>query len=246
GPAEVVINQTLANKYWPNDDPIDRRVQVFGPQGPMATIVGVAGDVRQAAPDQPPRDEIFLSSQRFPNQEMAFVVRTDGGPERLGPAVTRAIRSVDPDQPVFGVMPMTKVLSNASAERRFSLLLLTLFAGLALLLSAIGIYGVMAYSTTQRRHEIGIRLALGAGSSDVLSLVVGQGMRLVGIGLLLGLTGAWLLSRVLTSQLYGISARDPLTYLSVAAILGLVALAASYLPARRALRVDPMTSLRSE
>jgi putative ABC transport system permease protein len=246
GPAEAVINQTLANKYWPNDDPIDRRVQVFGPQGPLVTIVGVARDVRQAAPDQPPRDEIFLSSQRFPNQEMAFVVRADGDPERLGPAVTRAIRSVDPDQPVFGVKPMTKILSEASAERRFSLLLLMLFAGLALLLSAIGIYGVMAYSTTQRRHEIGIRLALGAGSSDVLSLVVGQGMRLVGIGLLLGLTGAWLLSRVLTSQLYGISARDPLTYLSVAAILGLVALAASYLPARRALRVDPMTSLRSE
>jgi putative ABC transport system permease protein len=137
-------------------------------------------------------------------------------------------------------------VSDASAERRFSLLLLTLFAGLALLLSAIGIYGVMAYSTTQRRHEIGIRVALGAGTRDVLNLVVGQGMRLVGIGLLLGLTGAWLLSRVLTSQLFGVSARDPFTYLAVAALLGVVALTASYLPARRALRVDPMTSLRSE
>jgi len=246
GPVEVVINQTLATKYWPNDNPIDRRIQIFGPRGPMATIVGVAGDVRQAAPDQPPRDEFFVSSQRFPNQEMAFVVRTDGDPARLGPAVTRAIRSVDPDQPVFGVMPMTKLLSDASAERRFSLLLLTLFAGLALLLSAIGIYGVMAYSTTQRRHEIGIRLALGAGTRDVLGLVVGQGMRLVGIGLLIGLTGAWLLSRVLTSQLYGVSPRDPFTYVAVALVLGVVALAASYLPARRALRVDPMTSLRSE
>jgi putative ABC transport system permease protein len=246
GPVEAVINQSLATKYWPNDNPIDRRFQIFGPQGPMVTIVGVAGDVRQAAPDQPPKDEIFISSQRFPNQEMSFVVRTDGDPTELGPAVTRAIRSVDPDQPVFGVMPMTKVVSDASAERRFSLLLLTLFAGLALLLSSIGIYGVMAYSTTQRRHEIGIRLALGAGSRDVLGLVVGQGMRLVGIGLLIGLTGAWLLSRVLTSQLYGVSARDPLTYVAVAVVLGVVALAASYLPARRALRVDPMTSLRSE
>jgi putative ABC transport system permease protein len=246
GPAEVVINQTLAKKYWPNDNPIDRRLQVFGPNGPMVLIVGIAGDVRQAAPDKPPRDEIFISSQRFPSQEMAFVVRTDGDPSRLGPAVTRAIRSVDPDQPVFGVMPMTKLVSDASAERRFSLLLLTLFASLALLLSAIGIYGVMAYSTTQRRHEIGIRVALGAGTRDVLSLVVGQGMRLVGIGLLIGLTGAWLLSRVLASQLYGVSARDPFTYLAVAALLGGVALTASYLPARRALRVDPMTSLRSE
>jgi len=246
GPAEVVINQTLATKYWPNDNPIDRRIRVFGPQGPLVTIVGVAADVRQVAPDQPPRDELFLSSQRFPTQEMAFLVRTDGDPSRLGAAVTRAIRSVDPDQPVFGIAPMTKLVSDASAERRFSLLLLTLFAGLALLLSSIGIYGVMAYSTTQRRHEIGIRLALGAGTGDVLGLVVGQGMRLVGIGLLIGLTGAWLLSRVLTSQLYGVSARDPLTYVAVALVLGVVALAASYLPARRALSVDPMTSLRSE
>jgi putative ABC transport system permease protein len=198
------------------------------------------------APDQPPREELFLSSQRFPGQEMAFLVRTEGDPAGLGPAVTRAIRQADPEQPVFGVMPMEKVIANASAERRFSLLLLTLFAGLALLLSAIGIYGVMAYNTTQRRHEIGIRMALGAGSGEVLGLVVGQGMRLVGIGLLLGLTGAWALSRVLTSQLYDVSARDPLTYLTVAALLGVVALAALYLPARRAVRLDPMTSLRSE
>jgi putative ABC transport system permease protein len=246
GPVEVVINQTMAAKHWPGEDPIDRRIQLFGPKGPMATIVGVSGDTRQAAPDQPPREEMFLSSQRFPGQEMAFLVRTEGDPAGLGPAVTRAIRQVDPAQPVFGVMPMEKVIANASAERRFSLLLLTLFAGLALLLSAIGIYGVMSYNTTQRRHEIGIRMALGAGSGEVLGLVVGQGMRLVGLGLLLGLTGAWALSRVLTSQLYDVSARDPFTYLTVAALLGAVALAALYVPARRAVRLDPMTSLRSE
>jgi ABC-type antimicrobial peptide transport system permease subunit len=177
---------------------------------------------------------------------MAFVVRTEGPPERFGAAVTRAIRQADPEQPVFGVMSMERLLSQASAERRFSLLLLTLFAGIALLLSAIGIYGVMAYTTTQRRHEIGVRMALGAGGRDVLGLVVGQGMRLVGIGLALGLTGAWLLSRVLTSQLYGVTAQDPVTYLTVAVLLGAVALAASYVPARRAVRVDPMTALRSE
>jgi putative ABC transport system permease protein len=245
-PVEVVINQTMASKYWPGEDPIDRRIRLFGPRGPMATIVGVAGDVRQVAPDQPPREELFLSSQRFPGQEMAFLVRTEGDPAGLGSAVTRAIRQVDPQQPVFGIMPMEKVIANASAERRFSLLLLTLFAGLALLLSAIGIYGVMAYNTTQRRHEIGIRMALGAGSREVLGLVVGQGMRLVGLGLLFGLTGAWVLSRVLTSQLYDVSARDPFTYLTVAVLLGAVALAALYVPARRAVRLDPMTSLRSE
>jgi putative ABC transport system permease protein len=141
---------------------------------------------------------------------------------------------------------MEKVLADASAERRFSLLLLTLFAGMALLLSAIGIYGVMAYTTTQRQHEIGIRMALGAAARDVLGLVVVQGMRMVFIGLGIGLVGAWALSRVLTSQLFGVTPRDPLTYLSVALLLGAVALAASWIPALRATRVDPMISLRSE
>jgi predicted permease len=243
---EVLVNRTLAEKYWPGESPIGRRIQLFGSTGPWVSVVGVVGDVRQQAPDQPAREEFYLSSLYRPGQEMSFIVRTDGPPERLGTAVTRAIREAEPDQPVFGIMPMERVLTNASAERRFSLLLLTLFAGIALLLSAIGIYGVMAYTTTQRRHEIGIRVALGAGSSDVLGLVVGQGMRLVLIGLGLGLVGAWALSRVLSSQLYDVSSRDPLTYAAVAALLGIVALAATYLPARRALRVDPMISLRSE
>jgi putative ABC transport system permease protein len=202
--------------------------------------------VRQIRPDLPAREEIYVSWRRFTGQQAAFVVRTDGDPDALAGAATRAIRSVDPEQPIFGVTPMTRVLADAGAERRFSLLLLTLFAGIALVLSVIGIYGVMAYATSQRRHEIGIRMALGAASRDVVTLVVGHGMRLVGVGLLLGLTGAWLLSRVLTSQLYGVSARDPVTYVGVALLLGAVALAASYLPARRAVRVDPMASLRSE
>jgi putative ABC transport system permease protein len=244
---EVLINRTLAEKYWPGENPVGRRMRLFGPPRALpATIVGVVGDVRQIAPDQPPREEFYLSALQRPGQEMAFLVRTEGQPDRLGTAVTRAIQQADPEQPVFGVMSMEKLLASASAERRFSLLLLSLFAAIALLLSAIGIYGVMAYSTTQRRHEIGIRLALGANARDVLGLVVAQGMRLVGLGLLLGLTGAWALSRVLTSQLYGVGARDPFTYLTVALLLGSVALAASYLPARRALQVDPMSSLRSE
>ncbi len=246
GPYEVVVNHALAQKYWPGEDPIGRRIQVFGPKGPWISIVGIAGDVRQVAPDQPPREEMYLSSQLFPNQQMSFVVRTAGPPERLGAAVTKAIQRADPEQPVFGVKPMEKVIADASAERRFSLLLLTLFASIALVLSAIGIYGVMAYTTTQRRHEIGIRVALGAGAREVLALVVGQGMRLVAIGLAIGLLGAWLLSRVLSSQLFGVTARDPITYVTVAVVLGAVALTASYIPARRALGIDPMTALRSE
>ena len=243
---KVVVNRTLAEKYWPGEDPIGRRIRLFGPDGPFLSIVGVVGDVRQMGLAQPPREELYVSYLGVSSQEMSMVVRTAGDPERLGSTVTAAIRQVDPEQPVFGVMSMERLIDNASAERRVSMLLLLLFAAIALLLSALGIYGVMAYTTSQRRHEIGIRMALGARGPDVLRLVVGQGMRLVGLGLGLGLVGAWLLSRALASQLYGITAQDPLTYASVALLLGAVALTASWLPARRATRVDPMLSLRSE
>jgi putative ABC transport system permease protein len=242
----ALINRTMSEKYFPDDDPIGRRIQVFGPNGPWLSIRGVVGDVRQVGLEKPPFEEIYLSARTNAGQEMAMIVRTSGEPESYAAAVTRAIRSTDPEQPVFAVMSMDRLIANASAERRFSLLLLTLFAAIALALSAIGIYGVMAYTTTQRRHEIGIRLALGAGGSDVMRLVVGQGMRLVLIGLAAGLFGAWILSRVLASQLFGITAQDPITYASVALLLGVVALAATWLPAQRATRVDPMISLRTE
>jgi putative ABC transport system permease protein len=242
-PEEAMINRAMAERYW-TGSPIGRRFQ--WPSGPWLTVVGVVGDVRQVTPDQPARPEFYLSSLRRPGQEMSFVVRTEGSPEQFSAALTRAIHEVDPEQPVFGVMPMEQLLASATAERRFSLLLLLLFAGLALLLSAVGIYGVMAYTTTQRSHEIGIRMALGARSGEVLSLVLGQGMRLVAVGLAVGLIGAWALSRVLVSQLYGITARDPVTYVAVAVLLAAVALLATYLPARRAAHVDPLIALRSE
>ena len=176
-----------------------------------------------------------------------MVVRTgDDDPERLGAAVTAAIRGVDPEQPVFGVMSMERVIENASAERRISMVLLLLFAGMALLLSAIGIYGVMAYTTTQRRHEIGIRLALGAGTPDVLRLVVGQGLRLTAVGVALGAAAALAAGRLLHGLLYGVSAADPLTFLGVVAVLGAVALGAILLPARRAARLSPAVALRAE
>jgi putative ABC transport system permease protein len=242
---EVMINRTMAEKFW-TGSPIGSRIQLFGSEGPWVTVVGVVGDVRQVTPDQPARPELYLSSLRRPGQEMSFIARTEGPPERLATALTQAIHQVDPEQPVFGIMPMDKLLANATAERRFSLLLLLLFAGLALVLSSVGIYGVMAYTTTQRRHEIGVRMALGAKSGDVVNLVLGQGMRLVAIGLGVGLIGAWVLSRVLVSQLYGITARDPVTYGAVVLLLAGVALLATYLPARRATRVDPVLALRSE
>jgi putative ABC transport system permease protein len=242
----VVVNRTMAQKYWPDTDPIGRRVR-FSSDGPWITVAGVVGDVRQIGLADPPKEELYSSYRAVSPNEVTMVVRTgEDDPERLGAAVTAAIRSVDPEQPVFSVMSMERVIENASAERRISMVLLLLFAGMALLLSAIGIYGVMAYTTTQRRHEIGIRLALGAAAPDVLRLVVGQGMRLVLLGLVAGLLGAWLLSRALTSQLFGITAQDPLTYAVVAVLLGSVALVATWVPARRATRVDPMISLRVE
>jgi predicted permease len=241
----IVVNRTMAEKYWPRESPIGRRVRV-GSEGPWLTVTGVVGDVRQILAD-PPREELYSASHTVSSQEMSMVVRTvDDDSERLGASITAAIRSVDPEQPVFAVMSMDRLIENASAERRISMVLLLLFAGMALLLSALGIYGVMAYTTTQRRHEIGIRLALGAGAPDVLRLVVGQGMRLVLLGLAAGLLGAWLLSRALASQLYGITAQDPLTYVTVALLLGSVALLATWVPAHRATRVDPMISLRVE
>ena len=242
----AMVNRTLAEREWKGQSPIGQRIQLVGFGGPTATIVGVVNDVRQGAPDQPPLPEFYLSYRLVAGQEMSLVVRTAGDPDALADRVVRSIRSVDPTQPVFGVKSMARLLANAEAERRFSLLLLSLFAAIALLLSSLGIYGVMAYSTSQRRHAIGIRMALGAATPDVLRLVLQQGMRLVLLGLAIGLFGAWALSRVLAGQLYGISARDPFTYAAVALLLGTVAFAATWLPARRATRVDPMISLRSE
>jgi putative ABC transport system permease protein len=242
----AMVNRTLAEREWKGRSPVGQRIQLVGFGSPWVTIVGVVNDVRQGAPDQPPLPEFYLSYRLVAGQEMSLVARTSGDPDALAGRVVGSIRSVDPTQPVFGVNSMERLLANAEAERRFSLLLLTLFAAIALLLSSLGIYGVMAYSTSQRRHEIGIRMALGAATPDVLHLILRQGMGLVLIGLATGLFGAWALSRVLAGQLYGISARDPITYAAVATLLGVVAFAATWLPARRATRVDPMISLRSE
>jgi predicted permease len=242
-PLQVVINQTLANRYWPNEDPVGRRVKL-GQN--FASIAGVVGDVHDVGLERPVRETMYLSYRALVPQQIAIVVRTSSRPEELSQQLVAAIRSVDPEQPVFAVSPMTQVIDDATAERRFSLLLLSFFAGVALMLAGIGIYGVISHATEQRRQEIGIRRALGADAYNVFGLILKGGLQLVAIGLVIGLAGAWLLSQVLASQLFGIGAHDPVTFLLVPVVLLGISLLALYLPARRALQVHPMTALRSE
>lgn len=242
-PLQVVVNQTLANRYWPNQDPVGRRVKL-GQN--FATIAGVAGDVHDVGLERPVRETMYLSYRVAVPQQIAIVVRTTSRPETLSQQLVAAVRSIDPEQPVFAISPMTQVIDDSTAERRFSLLLLSLFAAVALMLAGIGIYGVISHATEQRRQEIGIRRALGADAYNVFGLILKGGLQLVAIGLVLGLAGAWLLSQVLTSQLFGVGNHDLVTFMMVPAVLLGVSLLALYIPARRALKVHPMTALRSE
>ena len=177
---------------------------------------------------------------------MILTVRTDSDPAAMAASIRNAVRAIDPIQPVARVATMEEILAGAIAQPRFNTLLLTLFAGIALLLAAIGIYGVMALSVARRAHEIGIRMAIGARRSDVLRMIVGQGMRLALIGLAIGVAASFAISRALASLLFGVTPADPVTFLAVGLLFLFVALAASYVPARRATRIDPMATLRGE
>ncbi|HEX8775381.1 MAG TPA: ABC transporter permease [Pyrinomonadaceae bacterium] len=244
-PGVVVINETMARHYWPGEDAIGKRLTMGFEKTPRE-VVGVVGDVRQNSLDVETPLAVYLPYQQFPYPGMTLVVRTVSDPASMAAAVRREVQAIDASLPVSNVRSMDEVVATSVSQRRFNMTLLGIFASVALLLSAVGIYGVMSYSVTQRTHEIGIRIALGAGSRDILRLVVGQGMLLTLIGVALGLAASLVLTRLMASLIYGVSATDPLTFAGVSLALALVALLACLIPARRATKVDPMEALRYE
>jgi ABC-type antimicrobial peptide transport system permease subunit len=209
------------------------------------TVVGVVANVKQYALDTDSRVALYVPQQQEPNSTMYVVARTSD-PTGTAAAVTKEVRALDPNVPIYEVKTMEQRLSESLARRRFAMLALGLFALVAMLLAAVGIYGVMSYTVTQRTREIGIRVALGAQTRDVLKLVIGQGMLLALIGVAIGLVAALALTRVMSGLLYGVSATDPATFMGIGVLLAVVALAACYIPARRAMKVDPMVALRYE
>jgi predicted permease len=251
GAARVVLaDEHMASQLWPNESPVGKRIRRGGfdlsSESPWMTVVGVVGRVKQDALDSEPRMAMYLPHTQAPARGMTVVLRAGSDPAGLTAAVTRQIRQLDPDLPVYNVRTMEQRVDESLARRRFSMLMLTLFAVLALGLAAIGIYGVMAFLVGQGTREIGIRMALGATPGGILALVVRQGMSIALTGVGLGLCGAVIVTRFMTSLLYGVRARDPLTFGAIAVTLGTVALVASYIPARRAANVDPIAALRSE
>jgi putative ABC transport system permease protein len=250
-PNVVNINETMAKRFWQGEDPIGKRFMYgTGTPGngdpPWMTIVGVVGDVRRTGFDAEVRPETFLPHGQAPARGMMLMVRSTSDPASLTGAVREAVRSIDPDLPVFSVKPMDALLGDMMAQRRLNMLLFAILAGVALVLAAVGIYGVIAYSVTQRTHEIGIRMALGARRRDIVKMVVKQGVALAAGGVGMGILASVLLTRLMAALLYGVSATDLITFVAISVLLTLVAVVASFIPARRATRVDPMIALRYE
>ncbi|PYS88537.1 MAG: hypothetical protein DMF64_20240 [Acidobacteria bacterium] len=242
----VIINEAMARLYWGNEDPIGKRVLIDYDQGVPREIVGVASNIRHFGLDVEPKPEMYVPQYQYEYLSTYLTVRTTSAPLSLIPAVAQAAREIDKDLPIYNAGTMEQTISTSMARQRFSMLLMSIFAGIAALLACVGLYGVMAYAVNQRRHEIGIRLALGARARDILRLIVGQGLKLAFIGIAISLIGSFLLTRVIASLLYGVSATDPFTFVGVTLLLLLVAVLSSFLPARRATRVDPIIALRSE
>ena len=245
-PRVIVISESLAKQYWSGQDPIGRAILV--PQGHgkkiRLGIIGIAADTHQMGLDTASRPELYRPSRSF--NDFSLVVRCAGNPMQFAPTITKQVYAIDKDQPVTDITTMDEIVRGSGDDRRFTMTMLSVFSGLALVLASVGLYGVLAYSVAQRRREIGIRMALGAKAEDVVRLVVGQGLWLTLIGIGIGLAGAFALTRLMESLIFGVSAADPATFGLISAGLTAVALVASYLPARRAAKIDPMEALRTE
>lgn len=244
----VVIDRLLAERYWPGQDALGKRINRGGNNDSISWIVvGVVAPVKvQNLEEALSKETIYFPYAQDPQMSFILVIKTDGDPTALAGSVRNAVRSADPEQPVFDVKTMTQRMDDVAQTRRAPMILLSLFSGVALLLAALGVYGVLAFSVAQRTPEFGIRLALGATPANIAQLVLRQGSVLVLIGIITGLAGYLALSQIVAKLLYGVAATDPATLAIAPLVLALVALAACLLPARRATKVDPMVALRAE
>jgi putative ABC transport system permease protein len=253
----VLVNEFLATHTWPGEDPIGKRIAVDGPDDnpTWITVVGVVKNAVRSGWSEGPDNEAYLAFLQRPrltdslqsqDAYATFVARTDGDPAALAPSLRAAVRSLDPTLPVSAVQTMPEIVSQANSRARFQTWLLAVFAAAAALLAAVGIYGVMSYAVSKRAREIGVRMALGAKPSEVLRRIVGQGMTVAAAGAVAGIAAALMLTRLMRSLLYGVPPTDLVTYAAVAAGLLVIALVASYVPARRAARIDPAAALRAE
>ena len=249
----VIINESLAKRFYKDVDPIGRRVSPFvGPNTPMFTIVGVARDVKQGGLDVPAGTELYFNFEQSARQagvaprQMNLVLEVSRPMSTLAPAIREAVTAIDPGLPIIQLRTMEDVVGASLTRERFLSLLLGIFAGVALLLAAIGTYGVLSYMVSERHREIGIRMALGAGNGQVVGLVLRQGIMIAAVGIVVGVVGALALSRITQSLLYGVEPSDPAVFGAVVAVISLVAVAACLIPMRRATRVDPLTAIRAD